>query len=1613
MIVDTFIFFNELDLLEIRLNVLNDHVDRFVLVEATVTFQGKPKPLFFEHNKARFSKFLHKIVHVVVDDVPANVAPFDREYFQRDAILRGLDGCNATDLIIVSDTDEIPNPVAIPKSLPKGKVGLFRQSLFYYHLNTKCVELDFLPWSLAVNFDELGSPANLRKRVVAYHAALLSGTDPEPNFVLLENGGWHFSYLGSPAQIVAKIEAFSHDELNVNEFKDIQNIQSSIATGRDIFGRKLSFTSASQEDLPKYIIDNLSVYEEKGLLDPVWGARNMKPIATELLLPSTSSIIFDQYSRYKACSDLLLQTGFAAGDSVLDIGSGPECLFGQFMPNARMNYVDPLIPVGSGEGRITGNIFASELDGRTFDCVSAVDVLEHVPPEYRQAFLERVSALGRNTLILGFPTSDSSNALATDEAIDKEYRDIYGEDYSWLEEHYRYGLPSLAETVEQLTKMGWQCQSIGHGHAPWLKELLPFVISVWDIPSIKSLVLAISDKFNRELYPYDFRPPFYRQFVIASRRPISTVSAPQQGKDSVAADDAFKALMEEARRLYFAASLRQLVEYTSELHVPNQTTQSTPGEILQARSLAERDAAQADRDAAQAERDAALAELEAVRAVAERMRTSRSWRLTGPLRFYARVVRHGLVPEDRRKIVQKLRSVYRRAPMPEAVRGGLKRMYHWYAGRRRMAAQLQAKGIPFQLPSLRPAGRTEERPDYIVWGVIDWHFRHQRPQHLAQALAASGRRVFYISANLQADSRAGFAVESLDQTGQLFQIRLHLSADSSIYKNAPSAEALAQLRASTGELLEWADGRSIVSVVQHPFWHGVASVLPDSRMVYDCMDHHEGFGNNTAAILGLEQALLKDAFLTVATSDWLEKLIAEKARRCTVIRNAGEFAHFAQTPHRVFRDTEGRRVLGYVGAIAEWFDQDLVEALARRFSDCLIVLVGNDSVGARSRLTKYSNVKFVGEVPYGELPFYVHGFDVCLLPFKVIPLTLATNPVKVYEYLAAGKPVVAVDLPEMRQFGDMVEVGPTHKAFLDGAARALAAAQTAESVERRQEFARAQTWEHRARALIEQAEAPLDVPQASVIVVTYNNIELTKACLESLDKYSAYPALEVIVVDNASSDGSAEYLRQWVESGPNRQLILNNDNRGFAAANNLGLAAARGEYLVLLNNDTHVTPGWLGSLIGHLRRDQSIGLIGPVTNNIGNEAKIEIQYETMEQMIERSASFTRRHIGRNFYLRTAAFFCVGMSREVYEKVGPLDEAFGRGFFEDDDYCRRVEGLGLRVACAEDVFVHHHLSASFNKLKVADRQALFEQNKAIYEAKWGAWEPHAYRQRSGKSAGWEAPAAVAMPDAFIGQQYLNGKCTICGCSVRFFFADVALWRESLNCEHCLATSRYRSIARGILRAIRDVAGVDADSLASLPKSHSGRRIRIYDTQPPFYYSTCAYPLPDLLKATGWIDVELSQYKPRLKPGQRISQGVTNQNLECLTFADGSLDLVITSDVMEHVRLDKLAHAEIHRVLCMGGVYVFTVPHERSWPETLVRVQVTDPVDPAKDVHILEPEYHGDTNSGDGSGVLSYRVYGRDLDAYLQELGFDVQYFRDDLPELGILNTELYYCKKVRT
>ncbi|MDY0212990.1 MAG: glycosyltransferase [Desulfuromonadaceae bacterium] len=614
--------------------------------------------------------------------------------------------------------------------------------------------------------------------------------------------------------------------------------------------------------------------------------------------------------------------------------------------------------------------------------------------------------------------------------------------------------------------------------------------------------------------------------------------------------------------------------------------------------------------------------------------------------------------------------------------------------------------------------------DLFVFSVIDWHFRIQRPQHLARGFAKTGKRVFFFSNHFIDSAQPGYDLERLDSRLELYQVKLHVSGAPAIYFAPPTGEVIAMIQNGIAQLILDFAAVSSISLVQHAYWYPVADNLPNTIKVYDCMDNHEGFGNVPAKLIEIEKRMLRNSDLVVTTSSWLENFAQDYNQNVAVVRNAGEYEHFCETPTERYTDQLGRKIIGYYGAIAEWFDLDLIRSIAVANPNALVLLIGNDTVNAQKQLKKIPNVVFVGEVPYSQLPYYLYAFDVCLLPFQVIPLTLATNPVKVYEYLAAGKPVVSVDLPEIEQFGDLVYLAKSHDEFVSMVSDSLTHQEAASLFDLRREFAREQTWDHRVEVMTHAIhETPF--PKISVVVLTYNNLDLTKDCLNSIIRWSDYPNLELVIVDNASSDGSPEYLTAFAEQHSQVKLLLNEDNLGFAAGNNVGLEAATGDYLVMLNNDTIVTPGWLLTMLRHLQADERIGIIGPVTNNIGNEAKIEIDYSSPTEMLTEAMHYTLSHMAQAIPLQTAAFFCVMLSRNVFEQVGLLDEDFGRGFFEDDDYCRRIEAIGLRVVCAEDVFIHHHLSASFDKLKSQERQKLFKKNKTIYEAKWGKWVQHTY------------------------------------------------------------------------------------------------------------------------------------------------------------------------------------------------------------------------------------------------------------------------------------------------
>jgi hypothetical protein len=229
------------------------------------------------------------------------------------------------------------------------------------------------------------------------------------------------------------------------------------------------------------------------------------------------TILFDQFSRYQALCDIIEKCGKPNG-TLLDIGSGPECLLGFFIQNQKITYLDPLVKNRPEQNIIQGDIFSSDLPKLgTFDCVCAIDVYEHVHPSVRYKFLDELCKYSNNLMIIAFPDSDDSVAINLDKKLNDQYRSVAGEDYIWLREHLDYSLPSAAETISYLNAKGWNCQQVGHGYAPWLEKMLTLTIFGWDYVALKSILLKMSSIFNKDFYAYDFNPPHYRKFIICTR----------------------------------------------------------------------------------------------------------------------------------------------------------------------------------------------------------------------------------------------------------------------------------------------------------------------------------------------------------------------------------------------------------------------------------------------------------------------------------------------------------------------------------------------------------------------------------------------------------------------------------------------------------------------------------------------------------------------------------------------------------------------------------------------------------------------------------------------------------------------------------------------------------------------------------------------------------------------------------------------------------------------------------------------------------------------------------------------------------------------------------------
>ncbi|MDO8534936.1 MAG: hypothetical protein Q7S17_09385 [Xanthobacteraceae bacterium] len=271
-VFDCFPFFNELDILEIRLHELSPVVDKFVLAEATTTFSGAPKPLYFLKNRDRFAEFADRIVHVVVDDMPGDVrSGWVRQTHQRNALLRGLSDARPEDLILLSDVDEITRGSAIAAAAARPADAL----------EILCFELRMYNYFVNFEMDKMwlrSGPRAVRRRLLRNFSSLrtVRGPSKEPlrnllrgirtwramgrplRRVVVRDAGWHFTYLGGADAVRTKLLTFIDSEKVSDEMLDSQHLAACISAGLPMNRRRdtsLTYRPLDQS-FPHYLLEN-------------------------------------------------------------------------------------------------------------------------------------------------------------------------------------------------------------------------------------------------------------------------------------------------------------------------------------------------------------------------------------------------------------------------------------------------------------------------------------------------------------------------------------------------------------------------------------------------------------------------------------------------------------------------------------------------------------------------------------------------------------------------------------------------------------------------------------------------------------------------------------------------------------------------------------------------------------------------------------------------------------------------------------------------------------------------------------------------------------------------------------------------------------------------------------------------------------------------------------------------------------------------------------------------------------------------------------------------------------------------------------------------------------
>lgn len=367
--------------------------------------------------------------------------------------------------------------------------------------------------------------------------------------------------------------------------------------------------------------------------------------------------------------------------------------------------------------------------------------------------------------------------------------------------------------------------------------------------------------------------------------------------------------------------------------------------------------------------------------------------------------------------------------------------------------------------------------DIVIFPMADWHGPMQRSQHLALGFAQSGHRCIYQNPHLGREYPSPFPFSGEPRFSRLqtliYEMHVHLPREP-VYHHRPLLPAEVD-RVATAylELFRRHGAANPLFFVSFPLWAPVALRLKKElggSVIYDCHDYFPEFPGVAPKLAADEFALFEHADEVIFSSSWLHaKWLGEfPSLAGHIVRNAvtpGDFAAGNPLPPD---HGNGSVTIGYVGAMASWFDVELVDYLVRSRPEWQFVFVGEVASREVRRIARHSNTHFTGVVPYQAIPQYLNQFSAAIIPFRISPLTLAVDPVKLYEYLSSSLPVVSTPLPEVDRFGDVISVATSPAEFLNALDSAIHG-DTADIRKRRRDSVFEETWSRRASDILSVA----------------------------------------------------------------------------------------------------------------------------------------------------------------------------------------------------------------------------------------------------------------------------------------------------------------------------------------------------------------------------------------------------------------------------------------------------------------------------------------------------------------------------------------------------------------